>query len=303
MGLFSKKDPCAICGGKVSGLFPWKIDGQYVCNDCHGVTDLPDDMENHFTMEEFRQYRTFREQNQALKNQFSIDAMIDLGLFDTKIAFDYGNCLFCFDKKLNKTIFRGSELKSFVIREDTSLLYEGSAQGLVRHPSSIPERIQAMAPQIAQYRMEREMRETLERLSDRDDNRPQQPKRYIDVPEPFKAFNIELYLNHPYWGMIKCDLDAPTFDNDRPDINDYLREYRSCIEQVESLVQALMRVAFPGAPQRDAAAAAAVIPAAASPAASAADPSAELRKFKALMDDGIITAAEFEAKKKQLLNL
>lgn len=34
--------------------------------------------------------------------------------------------------------------------------------------------------------------------------------------------------------------------------------------------------------------------------AGAAD---EIRKFKALMDDGIITPEEFEAKKKQLLGL
>ena len=34
MGLFGKKDPCAICGGKVKGLLPWKIDGQLICNEC-----------------------------------------------------------------------------------------------------------------------------------------------------------------------------------------------------------------------------------------------------------------------------
>ena len=45
MGLLTKKDPCAICGGKVKAIFPWKIDGQLVCNDCHGVTDLPDGVE------------------------------------------------------------------------------------------------------------------------------------------------------------------------------------------------------------------------------------------------------------------
>lgn len=33
------------------------------------------------------------------------------------------------------------------------------------------------------------------------------------------------------------------------------------------------------------------------------DPADEIRKFKGLADDGIITQAEFEAKKKQLLNL
>ena len=34
MGLFNKKDPCAICGGKVKGLFPWHVGGELVCNEC-----------------------------------------------------------------------------------------------------------------------------------------------------------------------------------------------------------------------------------------------------------------------------
>lgn len=38
-------------------------------------------------------------------------------------------------------------------------------------------------------------------------------------------------------------------------------------------------------------------------ASTVADPAAEIRKFKALLDDGIITQDEFDAKKKQLLGL
>lgn len=39
------------------------------------------------------------------------------------------------------------------------------------------------------------------------------------------------------------------------------------------------------------------------PEASSPSDADELRKFKALLDDGIITAAEFEAKKKQILGI
>ena len=42
MGLFDKRPPCAICGGKVKGLLPWKIEGNYICDDCHGVVDVQD---------------------------------------------------------------------------------------------------------------------------------------------------------------------------------------------------------------------------------------------------------------------
>ena len=54
MGLFTKKDPCAICGEKVKGLLPWKVEGQYVCNDCYGVVDIQGDA-NKMTMQELLQ--------------------------------------------------------------------------------------------------------------------------------------------------------------------------------------------------------------------------------------------------------
>lgn len=44
MGLFGKKEPCAICGGKVKAIFPWKVDGHLVCNDCYGMVDVPEEV-------------------------------------------------------------------------------------------------------------------------------------------------------------------------------------------------------------------------------------------------------------------
>ena len=124
MGLFTKKDPCAICGGKVKGLLPWKIDGQYICDDCHGVVDIQKG-EGDMTLEQFCQYRAFREENQALKGQFVVSQKIDFGAFDTKIVFDFDHKLFCMSKNLDKTIFHGAEVKSFIIKEDGSPIFEG----------------------------------------------------------------------------------------------------------------------------------------------------------------------------------
>ena len=197
MGLFSKKGPCAICGGKVSSLFPWKIEENYVCNSCHGVIDVPDNMDNDFSFEEFLRYRAFREENQQLKNIFTVTDSIDLGLFDTKIMFDRQNRLFCFDKHLNKTIFTGNQLVSFMIKEDNEVLYEGSAKGLVRYLSKVPERVMAMSARIEQIKMQQQMREALDRLTDKDDDN-RSSRRLVDVPEPFKRFNVELRFQHPY---------------------------------------------------------------------------------------------------------
>lgn len=88
MGLFGKKEPCAICGGKVSGLFPAKIDGYRVCSDCYGKVDLPDGMEKAMTLEEFKAYRQFREENRRLKERFQITRQIDFGWLDDKFLFD-----------------------------------------------------------------------------------------------------------------------------------------------------------------------------------------------------------------------
>ena len=131
MGLFTKKDPCAICGGKVKALLPWKVDGQLVCNTCFARVDLPIDMVNKMTMDEFRGYMAFRNENDQLKQQFQTTQKVDLGAFEDKIVFDTVNGLFCMKEDLTSTIFEKKNIKSFVIREDGAPLYEGSAAGLV----------------------------------------------------------------------------------------------------------------------------------------------------------------------------
>lgn len=74
--------------------------------------------------------------------------------------------------------------------------------------------------------------------------------QYFDVPEPFKAFNVELHFNHPYWTVIKCDMDGPKFSNEHPDVKDYTHSYQRSIEEIEKLVVALKTVAFPNAPEQ-----------------------------------------------------
>ena len=270
-----------------------------MCNSCHGVIDVPDNMDCHFTFDEFLSYRAFREENQQLKHIFNVTDAIDMGLFDTKIVFDRQNRLLCFDKNLDKTIFTGDQIVSFVIKEDSAPLYEGSTQGLIRYPSQVTEQVMAMAPRIEQIKVQRQMREALDRLADKD-NSSRSGNRMIDVPEPFQRFNVEIRFQHPYWKVIQCDMNGPTFDMDTPDTYEYLQEYREDIHEMEKLVSALMAVAFPGAPERTQGAAGAQ---ASGAAQAGSDPAEEIKKYMALMQQGAITPAEFEAKKKQLLGI
>ena len=305
MGLFSKKGPCVLCGGKVSALFPWKIEGQYVCNNCHGVLDIPEERQNNLTMDEFLAYRAFREENEKLREGFVVSERIDFGFWDTKIVFDFEHRLFCMSKNLDKTIFRGSELRSFVIREDDAPLFEGDATGLRHYESFVPGRVMELMPRIAQFTMQmqmhREMERQTQRMQSRDGSQPRPPRPFFDIPEPFRAFNIELRFDHPYWGYIECDMKGPEFNNDFPDVNDYLRDYQNDIKELEVLVHALMTVAFPNAGEVGQKAPETPEP----PAAPApqTDTVEELKRYKALLDDGIITPEEFTAKKKQLLGI
>ncbi len=299
MGLFTKKEPCAICGGKVKGLLPWKIEGQYVCDSCHGVVDVQKDKED-MTMEQFRQYRAFREENQALKDQFTISQKVDFGAFDTKLVFDFDHRLFCMDQHLGKTVFRGGEIKSFVIQEDGAPIFEGGPQGLVRYESIVPERLTMMAPQLNQILMQKQLEDQLNVGRD-PDHRP--APRFYDIPEPFKKFQVSIYVDHPYWSLLECDRSGPTFDNDYPDVNDYMNRYQEGYWLMENLAQCLMTVAFPDAPAEGAQQGAQQETQPAAAAAPAQDAVSQLKQYKQLLDDGVITQADFDAKKKQLMGL
>lgn len=300
MGLFSKKPPCPICGGKISWFLPSKIEGEYICDTCYGKIDMEDGQPDHLTMQGFREYLAFYDQNQLLKDRFVISEKIDFGLWDTKIIFDYQNRLFCMSKKPDKTVFEAGQLKSFTIMEDRSLLMEGSPQGLKHYISTVPERAMALAPQISQFNMNKQMARTLDRMDDGKQNNSV-TTRYFDVPEPFQAFRMELRLDHPYWKVIKFDMNGPQFDSNSPDINHYIRSYRSSIKEIEKLAAAFKQLAFPQAAEQSINIGASQ--AAYTTAAPPVDAIEEIKKYKALMEEGVISLQEFEAKKKQLLGI
>lgn len=299
MGILFKKNPCPICGGKIAWLLPAKIEGEYVCSNCYNKIDMETDKATNLTMQGFRDYLAFYDQNQLLKDQFVISEQIDFGLWDTKIIFDYHNKLFCMSKNPDKTVFEGKHLKSFIVKEDSTPLFEGSDEGIRRYASTVPERAMTLAPQITQFMMNRHMARTLDRMDDGKAN-GSAPVQYFDIPEPFQSFNVELHFDHPYWTVIKCDMEGPRFSNDLPDVNDYIRDYKRSIEEIEKLVLALKTVSFPGVPEQSISPGTAGVQAVHTTIAPPADSIEEIKKYKALMEEDIISQEEFDAKKKQL---
>ena len=150
--------------------------------------------------------------------------------------------------------------------------------------------------------------EQLSRSANNDYNRSNPPppphRTYIDIPEPLSKFHVEIRVKHPYFGALFAELDGPKFNNDFPNVNDYINEYTNSAQLMEQLAMLLMEIAFPGTPLQDMGngnvAVVNIQPAAGSSAIVVAD---EIQKYKALMDQGLITEEEFAAKKRQLLGI
>lgn len=299
MGFFtSKKNPCGICGGATPRIFARMIEEQPLCSDCSNRIDIEPCLQDNMTIQSIKEHFVFLDENQALRESFIISQELDFGFFGEKMIFDLENKLFCMSSKPDKMVFEGRHLKSFTIKEDQAPLLAGSPEGLIRYTSSVPERVAALAPQLALVAMTERM---ANRLDNDDDNRNNY-RPIVDIKEPFEKFQIELKLDHPYWQTIAFSVSGPDFNNSRPDANDYLREYYETSAKLEELARALMAIAFAGAGEITSGAASQA-PLAASPAAPAVDSIEEIRRYKTLLEEGIITEEEFNAKKKQLLGI
>lgn len=304
MGLFSKKDrgTCVICGGRLP-MFAYEIEGQKICDGCHGVISLPKEIKNNLTFEGFMEYRVFRERNDQLKQQFQITRQVDFGWFDDKFLFDTDKRLLCMDKKFKKPVFEGCQIKSFEIREDEEPLFRGSAEEMIRYTSTVPERVMAMAPQIEQLRIQADMRRDMERILEEKKKENNYTGSYslpsINVPTVFRKFIVEIHFESPYWPFFTADKNGPEFSSTTPDVNDYLAAYKDCYNIMEELATALKEIAFPEAPERTVVVDSVVTAA----SGGAPDTVEELKRLKGLMDQGIITEEEFTLKKRKLLDI
>ena len=306
MGLFDKKE-CAICGGKVKGLFPWQVDGQYICNGCYGTTHVQQEILDNMTLQQYKAYMAFREENQKRKSVFGITKKFDFGFLGKKLVFDEEDGLFCMDADLSSTIFDVAQIEGFAILEDASPLFEGGADGLKQYASFVPDRALSLEPMVYRIR-----RENANRKSD-------ETAPYHDIPEPFKKFVVEIYLkNNPYWRVLQAEMDGPIFNNSYPDVNDYLRDYNRDVAQMTELAHTLMDLmenaaerkqdtpAEPSAPVPVQEPAAAEAPSPVSSPVSSLGESetiTEIKRYKELLDQGIITEEEFASKKKQLMGI
>lgn len=308
MGLFSNnKKMCPICGEPTPKLFATKIEGSPLCKECANKADLPEETLERITVDEFRQYMDLYAENQVLRDKFTETNRFHFGIFGGAVLVDTKNKLLRLKDDKYAWVFEASQLLSFCVLEDGKPLFEGTKAGLKCYPSEVPGRLNELALEITKMLMNKRGLEVLNKVHDMvtdDDNRSNNnyQQEYIEFPLPFQQFQMEFQLDHPYWTMFFKKEDGPTFDRQRPSVENYRRIYESRVEEFYTFANCLMQLINWNAkeiPEREIG----VSMQMQQPSLSADAVAVEIQKYKALFDAGVITEEEFVAKKHQILGI
>ena len=314
MGLFSnKKNLCPVCGEPTPKLLPTKVDGTPICKACAKKIDLPEGMVKQMSIEAFTEYITFYDNNQILRDAFQETYTYSQGFLKADIAVDAANRLFRLRNAKDALVFEVSNLKSFRILEDSKVLYESGENVLICNKSDVPERINGMHSVVEQFRARRQQYEFMERMQRREEEAARQRGenyngQYISCPffegnEPFNNFYIELDFEHPYWENFRGEVKGTKFSATDPEVNTYLCEYQNAVEKLHELAMNLMQIICPGATETWGDDKDVSVMTQTTTASTESNTIEEIKKYKELLDAGILTEEEFAAKKRQLLGL
>lgn len=316
MGLFSNdKKLCPICGKPTPRLFPTKVADAAICKECDKKINLPDGLLEQMSLKEFEEYIQFYDANQPLRDAFSETYKYDLGFLSGCFVIDMDNRLFRLKNDERTLVMEGANLKSFRIMENDKPIYESGNDVLKCYHSDVPERVNAMSDQVTrfmvllrEYEMLEKMADMHERMEVKDKNNSKpyvsHPTRpYFDTPAPFENFCIELSLAHPYWNEWRWEISAPSFDRECPSIADYLQRYEEAVAGLHAWAANLMQLVCPGASEIYEGGNPMEATRQAMPVQSADNTIEQLKKYKELLDAGILTEEEFTAKKRQLMEI
>lgn len=315
MGLFtSKKNLCPVCGEPTPRLLPTKVEGTPICKTCANKVFLPEGMINQMSIDEFTEYITYYDDNQSLRDQFSETYKCSLGFLTTDFVIDATNRLMKFKNLDEAMVFEASCVKKFRILEDGKTLFESEGNTLRCYETGTEEKIDRLYTLVEQFKMRRQQYERMERLQRREEETARQrgesyhasynPCPFFEGHEPVAKFYIELEMEHPYWNNYRGEMKAPTFSSTNPDVGDYFCEYKNAIEKLHELAMNLMQIMSPGAKEvRGNGSQVTTDTVARQTAVAGGDAIEEIKKYKELLDAGILTEDEFAVKKKQLLGL
>lgn len=266
MGLFSNKDkPCPVCGNPTPKLLATKIQGEPICGDCAVQIFADSDVRNIWTMDDLREHLRYRAENMERIESFQPTRTIDCRC--SMLIDDVNRCFFL--KKWsenNPPIISFDSITGFELSMGWSVV-ERWSKGMPRTPYQ--------APQLG-------VLGTLGALSSafgRDEDRQQRSKS--------ESLKIMLHVDNPYLKEYEL-MDELVFGSDEFEFARKLSIELARINAVCDVVAAMAGSAS----------------ASQAPAAPSAERTADdLIKFKSLLDAGVITQEEFDAKKKQLLGI
>ena len=314
MGLFSNnKKLCPICGSPTPRLLATVVDDQPLCKACAAKIDLPDGSLANMSIEAFRNYLDFYEENRPLREQFTQTEQFSFGFFSGGILLDTEHRLLRLKYGGGAFAFTAENFACFRIYEDGRLLMEGKTGSLDLYRSEVPAILKKLAPKVLTYLREKreyERFEELERMLEKNGDssstrhlRRSEPR--FDEPAPVRQFELEIQLRHPYWGSFRQKISAPVFMHDEPNLDDYKCDYEQKVTELHTLAVNLMKILDPSAPEHRNVGStdSEKQPQTRPQPAPQTDTVTELKRYKELLDAGILSEEEFTAKKKQLLGI
>ena len=327
MGLFSNnKKLCPLCGAPTPRLLPTKVEDMPLCKACAAKIDLPSGALDGMRVADLEAYMACYDENKPLRDAFTETLRRSFGFLSSTLVLDTDHRLLRFSAG-DGFVFGPENLTAFRITEDGCPLFESKGGVLYCHCSDVADRAAAMQPAIDRFYMDVHEYERMEDMDrrmhrDDDDHRPVRFRPTFDMKAPVQKFTVELTLAHPYWHSFREEVGAPDFDSYDPSVAAYLNEYEDAVNGLHELAAALLHIMDENGSEtwddaagtaaqanNDAAVAAAAAAAAAAAVAAAkaapaqTDTVAEIKKYKELLDAGVLTEEEFAAKKKQLLGI
>lgn len=124
--------------------------------------------------------------------------------FSGDLILDQEHGLFRLKNDENALVFEMKDLISFQVLEDSRPLFISEGKNLRTFQSDVPEKANAMAPQIGQFVLMRQQFENMENMArmlekqggdqkqDRYDSSNRSERPYFDVPAPFESFFVDL---------------------------------------------------------------------------------------------------------------
>ena len=126
MGLFSNnKKLCPICGSPTPRLLPTKVEDMPLCKECAGKVDLPDGVLERMSLDQFKKYITYYDENQALRDAFKETDRMSFGFLSGELLADTEHRLLRLKGYDGALVFPASALVSFRFLEDGKTLFEG----------------------------------------------------------------------------------------------------------------------------------------------------------------------------------